>query len=65
MLSKDDEDDLRRWAQNWVEGIGLVQGRQVLTLLAELNDLRKRVDMQSNLLELLQRPEQAVAGDAT
>ena len=57
-LTKDDEDSLRKWAENWVEGIGLVQGRQVLALLAELNDLRRQLAEHN-------RPEQAVAGDAT
>jgi hypothetical protein len=35
-MTKDDLAALKAWAKNWHEGIFLVQGRQVLELLAQL-----------------------------
>lgn len=73
MLSKDDEDSLRAWANNHVV-VGMVQARQTLALLEELERVRRlneglceRVAKQSELLSKRaeRRPEQAVAGEAT
>lgn len=43
-MTAEDKASLKAWAENWYEGIFLVQGRQVLELLAENEQLERIAD---------------------
>jgi hypothetical protein len=44
-MTPEDKASLKAWAKNWHEGIFLVQGRQVLELLAENEELQGALEI--------------------
>jgi hypothetical protein len=44
-MKPEEKAELKAWAKNWWEGIFLVQGRQVLELLAENESLAAKAEV--------------------
>jgi hypothetical protein len=50
-MTPEEKVELKAWAKAWHEGIFLVQGRQVLELLAENEALQGEVERLNDVLE--------------
>jgi hypothetical protein len=50
-MTPEEKVELKAWAEAWYKGIFLVQGRQVLELLAENEELQGEAERLSDVLE--------------